>query len=182
MPIVALPDGGQAVLYDKLTVAGRRVLAPAFAEMISAVVATFPKLKDFKDLNLSDQDMATLMLGGADGRMVATSMDFQAAAIVAFVKEWTYGPLPTTDTVLRFTDDPEVFDALAAAVAPLAVKAMKVGEFGPAGARDPSSPTVPSPGSEAGGRADPPSTTPSPSQTPPPSSGSESGSTDVSFT
>jgi len=179
MAVVNLPDGGHVVLHDKLTVAGRRVLAPAFTDMISAVAAQVPNLHDFAKLDLSETEMATLVLGGADGAVVAKSMDFQAAAIVAFVKEWSYGPAPTMATVLSFTDDPDVYDALAEVVAPLAISAMKPKKWGPDGHGDPSSPTVPSSGSEPGGRAQ---TTPSTHLTEPPSNWSENSDTAASFT
>lgn len=178
MAVVNLPDGGHVVVHDKLTVAGRRVLAPAFTDMVQAMARQFPKLRDFATLDLTETEMATLMLGGADGEFMAKSLDFQSAAIVAFVKEWSYGPPPTLDTVLHFTEDPDVFDELAAQVAPLALAAMKPKQWGPSGHGDPSSPTVPSSGSEPGGRAQ---TTPSTHLTETPSNGSESTTTGASF-
>lgn len=150
---VTLGEGRHASLRDKLSVQGRRILGPYFTDMVQHTSQRFPNLADLRDLDLNDEDRAVLTLGGLDGDLVAAFSDFQAAAIVAFVESWSYGPPPSMDTVYsQMGDDIEAFDLLAERCSQLALDAMKPKQWGPEGAGDPESPTVPSSASDGGWR------------------------------
>ena len=173
MPVIETPDGSHAILREDLSVRGRRVLTPVWTDFVNIMTKTFPDLKDFKKLDLTDEALNAQLMIKSDGKFVAISQDLQSAAIVAYLQSWNRGTLPTLDTVWDI-EPIEFYDALASEAAKLAIRDMTGGEFGPDGHADPNSPTVPSSDSRHGGEGQSPRSI---SQTTKHSSESESGST-----
>ena len=174
MPVIESPEGGHAILREDLSARGRRVLTPVWTDFVNVLTHQFPDLKDFKELDLSDEQVSLKLALGSNGKFVGIAQDLQAAAIVAYLKSWSRGPLPSLDTVWDI-EPIEFFDALATAAAKLALRDMGgAGEFGPDGHADPNSPTVPSSDSRHGGEGQNPRSI---SQTTKHSSESESGNT-----
>jgi hypothetical protein len=180
MPVIESPDGSNAILREDLSARGRRVLTPVWTDFVNVLTKQFPNLADFKELDLTDEAVSVRLALGSDGRFIGVSMDLQAAAIVAYLRAWSRGPLPTLETVWDI-EPIEFFDALAAAASKLAIRDMGVGEgeFGPSGHDDPNSPTEPSSDSRHGGEGQSLHST---SQTGKLSSKSESGSSEKSST
>lgn len=159
-----------AEIREKPTVAGRELLQEAGFEMFHHLMTRMP---DIEEATLAD--LKTVDIKQLDGRFVGASHRLQRAAIVALLRSWSLpAPLPTMDTIGDMELD--VYDALAVATAPLVQVAMFGENFGPSGATDPASPTVPSSGSEPGERAQ---TVPSAGPTDGPSDSSVSTGTGV---
>jgi hypothetical protein len=134
---IELPGGHSAEVREKLKVGARDLMRRHGAGVAAALRGVGPVT-----------DPNNLVLGANE---VELFQRFQYACIVALVESWTLpDPLPTMETIQDM--DAEVYDVLADAVAPLAMKLIAGVEFGPDGAGDPSSPTGPSPVSSDGVR------------------------------
>lgn len=165
--LVPIP-GGQAEIREKPTVYGREILQQAGFDVMANLKRAMPD-KEIATL----ADLTSLPLDSLDAELVASTHQLQRAAVVALLKSWSFpDALPTMDSV--GTMDIDLYDALSRAVAPLVGKAMLGENFGPSGATDPSSPTVPSPASPDGGRG------PMATSIPEPAASGESFATDGS--
>lgn len=162
MTTVQLPGGHTAELRDKVTVGGRELLREEGASVFQQISARWPGVKEIDQIPLTE----------FDGPVLKAFHRFNRAAVVALVASWSLPtPKPTMETISDM--DPDVYDVLAEAVAPRALKAMFGENFDPRTAADPSSPTVPSSDSNGGGLA---ATTPG-TPLPPGSSGNATSTT-----
>lgn len=163
--------GGTAELRDRLTVGGRDSVQLASISLATAIRKVRPDL-DVDKLS----ELQALPDDAIDESVVAALHRITRAGIVALLKSWTRpDALPTMATIDDM--DPEVYDALAAATAPLIARASAGSRFGPDGAKDPDSPTEPSPVSADGARAQ---AVPSIDPTPAPSASIENTATAAS--
>lgn len=139
MATVQLPGGHTAELREKPTVGGRDLLRSEGAEVIRLLNERWPGLEDV--------DKIPPLEFGRD--LTVAFQRLNKAAVVALVKSWTLPtPKPTVETLDEMEE--EVYDALAQAVAPLALKAMTGEDFSPT--KDADSPTLPSSSSSGGGQ------------------------------
>lgn len=148
MSTVELPDGQHAELRDKLTIGGRETLAEVSADLYSLIAARCPTLDELKQF--SDLPPSAL-----DGQMMRAFHRLNRAAVLVYLKSWTLPePVPRAEVSLNEMD-PDVYDALAAAVAPLAMAQIRGANFepDPSNIADPDSPTGPSSVSGGGGQA-----------------------------
>jgi len=143
--LIQIP-GGSAELRTKPTVYGREILQQAGFELMHQLKRVAPQ----KDVT-TFADLKDIPIDEFDGPLLAATHMLQRAAVVALVKSWSLPqPLPTLDNIADM--DVDLYDVLAAAVAPGVNAAMSGEAFGADGAADPSSPTAPSPASSDGER------------------------------
>ncbi len=143
--MIATIPGGQAELREKVTAGGRQAMLAASVDVSHGYRRCFPEQATTKIADIDPQ----VFQNGADGALLDAVHRYQNAGIVAFVKSWSLPqPVPTMDTVEDL--DVDVYDALAAAVSPLAARAIVGEKFGADGASDPDSPTEPSAASDDG--------------------------------
>jgi hypothetical protein len=151
MPLVDIP-GGKAELRDKPTVGGRDLLQQAGFDILALLRTKLPQGTQIKTI----ADIAKIPASALNGRMIAGFQDVNRAGILAFLKSWSLAEaLPTAATIDDM--DIDVFDALAREVAPYITMGMfgvdfGIGEKGK-NAKDPNSPTAPSPDSNVGSGA-----------------------------
>lgn len=142
MTTVQLPGGHTAELRDKVTVGGRELLREEGATVFRLLSQRWPGVTDLDQIPVNE----------LDGAVLRAFHRFNRAAVVALVATWSLpAPKPTMDNIDDM--DPDVYDVLAEAVAPLALKSMFGDSYDPRTAANPASPTVPSSDSNGGGLA-----------------------------
>lgn len=125
MQRVTLPDGHHAVLRDKVNVGGRQALERTVGPVLTAY-RRVRKLRDDAGVDDVEPDDGTVRgkIPYSEAEIDAIQR-FQKAAIVALVKHWSKEDEPPHSIEEVDEMDPEDFEPLAKAVAPLAWEALR---------------------------------------------------------